>query len=79
MAVAVGGGALAEQDEAGSGHGRRPLPCQCGVGKLNSATVVLRGGTWMEPLTIRGKPASVGQDQRLRYRQDPHECEVPTR
>jgi hypothetical protein len=27
-------GALAEQGEAGSGHGRRPLPCQCGPGAV---------------------------------------------
>jgi hypothetical protein len=31
--VVVGGEhCLAEQGEAGSGHGRRPLPCQCGSG-----------------------------------------------
>jgi hypothetical protein len=27
-------GALAEQGEAGSGFGRRPLPCQCGSGAI---------------------------------------------
>ena len=27
-------GALAEQGEAGSGLGRRPLPCQCGAGAI---------------------------------------------
>ena len=27
-------GALAEQGEAGSGLGRRPLPCQCGSGAI---------------------------------------------
>jgi hypothetical protein len=27
-------GALAEQGEAGSGSGRRPLPCQCGSGAI---------------------------------------------
>jgi hypothetical protein len=27
-------GALAEQGEAGSGFGRRPLPCQCGPGDI---------------------------------------------
>jgi hypothetical protein len=38
-------GALAEQGGAGSGFGRRPLPCQCGpgaiapVGKLKFKTV----------------------------------------
>jgi hypothetical protein len=44
MAVVVGSrwSTVAEQGEAGSGLGRRPLPCQCGagaiapVGKLNS-------------------------------------------
>jgi hypothetical protein len=35
LRVIVGGEhALAEQGEAGSGLGRRPLPCQCGSGAI---------------------------------------------
>jgi hypothetical protein len=30
-------GGLAEQSEAGSGFGRRPLPCQCGSGAIASS------------------------------------------
>jgi hypothetical protein len=32
-------GALAEQGEAGSGLGRRPLPCQCGSGAITPVWV----------------------------------------
>ena len=34
-------GALAEQGEAGSGLGRRPLPCQCGPGDIAPVCVEL--------------------------------------
>jgi hypothetical protein len=34
VVFATTAGALAEQGEAGSGRGRRPLPCQCGSGAI---------------------------------------------